>query len=277
MAYDTEGHISAINLLQSVFLWIGNYMMKSYQPVSANMITLIPQICSVDKVAAQEVTLKVQLPIIRMFMSVWVMDKNLANLFIDEIEKVMSFSSWHSRMAAIQMSQIYGIFNLFQVDDLVRERIKKITIDSLCDEQLEVRLSACITLTGFIHSGFIEADKQLLDNLKTLSKIKARSKNKETGKVNINMKNLVKRHGGILGLCAVVGSCPYDVPSYLPETVTYLCQFINDPVPIQGSVRKCLSEFRRTHQDNWQEHSLSFDANQLSVLSDILISPNYYA
>ncbi len=49
----------------------------------------------------------------------------------------------------------------------------------------------------------------------------------------INTLNLIKRHGGILGLCSIVSSCPYDVPCYLPEAVTYLCQFINDPVPIQ--------------------------------------------
>ena len=43
------------------------------------------------------------------------------------------------------------------------------------------------------------------------------------------------------------------------------------------SVKKCLSEFRRTHYDNWQEHQLKFDASQLETLNDILISPNYYA
>ena len=48
-----------------------------------------------------------------------------------------------------------------------------------------------------------------------------------------NMPNIIKRHGGVLGLCSIVNSCPYDVPSYLPDTVTYLCQYTNDPVPIQ--------------------------------------------
>ncbi len=66
-----------------------------------------------------------------------------------------------------------------------------------------------------------------------MSKVQARKKDKETGKVIVNMANLVKRHGGVLGLCAIVQSCPYDVPSYLPDTVTYICSFINDPVPIQ--------------------------------------------
>lgn len=70
-------------------------------------------------------------------------------------------------------------------------------------------------------------------NFQKLASIKAKSKDKETGKFVINMPNLIKRHGGILGLCAIVSSSPYDVPPYLPETVTYLCSFINDPVPIQ--------------------------------------------
>ena len=134
-----------------------------------------------------------------------------------------------------------------------------------------------------------------------MSTIKPRVKDAETGKMVTNMVNIIKRHGGVLGLCSIVNSCPYDVPNYLPDTVTYLCQYINDPVPIQvsayqvsnklicfvvnkvtfyfmkSSVRKCLSEFRRTHHDNWQEHKLSFNEGQLSILADILISPNYYA
>ncbi len=113
--------------------------------------------------------------------------------------------------------------------------------------------------------------------MKSLSKIKAKKKDAETGKLMINMPNLIKRHGGILGLCSIVNASPYEVPAYLPDVVTYLCEFINDPVPIQGSVKKCLSEFRRTHHDNWQEHKIKFDESQLSILSDILISPNYYA
>ena len=48
----------------------------------------------------------------------------------------------------------------------------------------------------------------------------------------INQPNLIKRHGGILGLCSLVNASPYDIPSYLPDVVTYLCQFTNDPEPI---------------------------------------------
>jgi hypothetical protein len=68
-------------------------------------------------------------------------------------------------MAAIQMCQNFGIFNLFQVEESARNRIKKIITDSLCDEQLEVRLAASIALTGFIHSNFVRADQELIVNI----------------------------------------------------------------------------------------------------------------
>ena len=76
--------------------------------------------------------------------------------------KVIKFKSWHSRLAAIQMLQSFGIFNLFLVNDKIKSIIKEIIINSLTDEQLEVRLSACLTLTGFIHSNFFSVDDELI-------------------------------------------------------------------------------------------------------------------
>lgn len=58
-------------------------------------------------------------------------------------------------------------------------------------------------------------------------------KTKDIDKIVINKQNLVKRHSGVLGLCSIVNSSPYDLPAYLPDIVSYLCEFINDPQPIQ--------------------------------------------
>ncbi len=45
----------------------------------------------------------------------------------------------------------------------------------------------------------------------------------------------------------------------------------------KDTVAKCLSEFKRTHQDNWQENRLKFSEDQLNMLSDTSLSQNYYA
>ena len=46
---------------------------------------------------------------------------------------------------------------------------------------------------------------------------------------------------------------------------------------VQGTVKKVLSDFRRTHHDSWNEHKRNFTDDQLVVLTDLLISPSYYA
>ncbi len=45
----------------------------------------------------------------------------------------------------------------------------------------------------------------------------------------------------------------------------------------QASVKKTLQEFKRTHQDNWQDHKQRFSEDELAVLTDLLVSPSYYA
>ncbi|CAF3616295.1 unnamed protein product [Rotaria sordida] len=82
---------------------------------------------------------------------------------------------------------------------------------------------------------------------------------------------------GILGLCAIVLSSPYDIPTYVPDALMLLCEHSHDPDIIQKSIKNCLSEFRRTHHDSWHEHREQFTEDQLAVLADVLISHSYYA
>ncbi|VDN35061.1 unnamed protein product [Gongylonema pulchrum] len=84
------------------------------------------------------------------------------------------------------------------------------------------------------------------------------------------------RHAGVLALSAIVLAYPYSVPSFLPEVLMQLCPHTSDKQPMQGTAKKALSEFKRTHQDSWHEHKMQFSEDQLSILTDLLVSPNYY-
>lgn len=112
--------------------------------------------------------------------------------------------------------------------------------------------------------------------------------------------DLVRRHAGVLGLSACILSSPYDVPTWMPQLLMDLSAHLNDTQPIEVSelitiillvlkggaitwarvqmtVKKTLSNFRRTHHDNWQQHKQQFTDDQLLVLTDLLVSPCYYA
>lgn len=116
----------------------------------------------------------------------------------------------------------------------------------------------------------------------------------------------MRRHAGVLGLSACILSSPYDVPTWMPQLLMDLSAHLNDTQPIevrlpaahlssslaldfcfelcideslvlQMTVKKTLSNFRRTHHDNWQQHKQQFTDDQLLVLTDLLVSPCYYA
>merc|ERR1711915_763997 len=69
----------------------------------------------------------------------------------------------------------------------------------------------------------------------------------------------------------------YDIPSHLPAILMILADHLHDPQPIPATVKNVFQEFKRTHQDNWAEHKQKLTEDQLATLTDLLVSPSYYA
>ena len=65
-------------------------------------------------------------------------------------------------------------------------------------------------------------------------------------------------------------------PEHVPDVLIELEKHLHDIQPIPKTIKETFQEFKRTHQDNWQEHKLKFFSHQLVVMTDLLVSPNYY-
>jgi len=57
----------------------------------------------------------------------------------------------------------------------------------------------------------------------------------------------------------------------------YICTCMYVFSLLQSTIRKTLGDFKRTHHDNWEQHSLKFTEQQLAVLRDLTIPPTYCA
>ncbi|KAH8027891.1 hypothetical protein HPB51_011121 [Rhipicephalus microplus] len=55
------------------------------------------------------------------------------------------------------------------------------------------------------------------------------------------------------------------------------CEFLKVTDDLLATIKKTLSNFRRTHHDNWRDHKVKFTDDQLAVITDLLVSPSYYA
>jgi len=169
------------------------------------------------------------------------------------------------------------IFYFRQAPLISEEKVLEI-LEVICrcldDEIIEVREMAATTLTGILrlsprHSVITLKDR-FVNLVREVSLPSRQSPHYST--------SLRKLHAAILGICAIVDSYPYTVEKWMPTLLTeVLAEHTYDPIPVSTTVRKCASNFKKTHQDTWHEDSSKFNEDQLSALSTLLTGSSYYA
>lgn len=226
---------------------------------------------------------------------------------LDAIEQIVDkLTSWKSKAAVLELLQVIVFSNMPSVlsKDEWPALVVKIVEKGLVDDSIQVRVKAGQVLSGLLHCAFINKDgrenllkkfySRVIKNKRakkkavkghgsgaspvdtdgTQNKAKHSSDGKNDDK---SITSMVYRHAGILGLCAFVDAYPYDVPEFVPDILMFLSGYIHEVQPISMTIKKTLQDFKRTHQDNWQDHKLKFSDDQMAVLTDILVSPSYYA
>ena len=118
--------------------------------------------------------------------------------------------------------------------------LTSIVTDLLVDEQLEVREAAGNTLGGFFHCRFAPISDALLRSFRKLAKTRVKQKTPRASTAadvttTIPPDAVYRRHGGVLGFCAIIQAFPYDVPEIVPPVLMDVCEHIHDPMPISGS------------------------------------------
>lgn len=196
------------------------------------------------------------------------------------LRKAASCGLWKVKIPVLLILQVLAFWNLFTFSSsssAINELVDLLLL-LMEDTQIEVRELAASTVSGLVRCGFLSHDKvKILFSKQSRTKIPKKPKEETDSGMPGQEGHLVRRHCGVLGLAALVEACPYTVPDWLPDIVDELSTHLHDPAPIPSTVKKTMSEFKRTHHDNWREHKLKFTEDQLSALSDLLVSPSYYA
>jgi len=144
----------------------------------------------------------------------------------------------------------------------------------LDDEVVEVREMAAITLSGILRVSPRRSVLALKDRFVRLAR-NSILPDRQSPTYNSTLR---QRHAAILGICALIDSYPYTIERWMPDLLTsVLAEHTYDPIPISTTVRKCASNFRKTHQDTWHEDAKRFTEQQLVQLSTLLTGSSYYA
>ncbi|KAF5337122.1 hypothetical protein D9611_003196 [Ephemerocybe angulata] len=189
-------------------------------------------------------------------------------------EAIQNSPSWRVRLKALPLLQVFYFRQLPLISEVKIVQMLEVLCQRLDDEVVEVREMAATTLSGILRLSPRRSVLTLKDRFVRLSK---NSHLPDRTDPNYNAA-VRQRHAAILGICALVDSYPYTVEKWMPDLLTtVLAEHTYDPIPISTTVRKCASNFKRTHQDTWHEDSKRFTDHQLAALSTLLTGSSYYA
>ncbi|KAI0050704.1 hypothetical protein FA95DRAFT_1581074 [Auriscalpium vulgare] len=186
-------------------------------------------------------------------------------------ETIQKSPSWKVRLQALPLVQVFYFRQVPLLSDAKITEILEVLCKCLDDDVVEVReMAATFNLScgrGFICSRISPQDRFV--RLLRRSPIPNRQSPTYTAAIR-------QRHAAILGICALVDSYPYTVERWMPDLLTtVLVEHTYDPIPISTTVRKCASNFKKTHQDTWHEDSKRFTEEQLAALSTLLTGSSY--
>lgn len=265
---------AAIRLLKTVIKWIVASLCRAQYSSIPEYFMFLPVVCFME---SYENDAEVS-TVCTSFLSAMSQSLTLPETMpyaLEAIFKTAEFSSWWARETCLEFLQVFIFHNLAILDSNPEwvSKVIDLVLRLLVDERPEVREKASQVLSGLIYCEIISSEMQakILKNFRKQCKTVVKSHKKHI------VNGLVTRHGGVLGLCAFINASPYDVPDAVPQIFLELGPHLTDPQPIPSTIRKTLGDFKRTHQDNWVQHKLKFTEEQLSVLSDLIVPPSYYA
>eukprot|EP00605_Chrysophyceae_sp_TOSAG23-4_P000346 GSChrysophyteH1.ASY1.ANO1.393.1 assembled CDS len=188
---------------------------------------------------------------------------------IEKLRDGKNSSSWHVRETIMLSLAAFMANNwaALSLDD--RKHCKDIFSEGILDPKPEIQQLARVGLVTYLShktpnelKGLSEAFCRNSDKYLLLEKRRKKENGDEsagTDKVDPKFTNTI-----MMMSCLVLCS-PYDMPSYLPQLVYSLVRH-KLTHSLKDTVSQTVLEFKRTHQDRWEEFKGSFSADQLDSL-----------
>ncbi|XP_043232367.1 proteasome activator complex subunit 4B-like isoform X2 [Amphibalanus amphitrite] len=276
----SEEKQSAMRVLKTVCQYLLTCAHTMLKFITPKMMELLPHLCAME---SYDIDRDLQAHCVRTLHAMAVPRHDAATMraLLRAVGVVMDHPYWRARVAGLAFLQAAAFHNMFlllgQEDEA--QTVTECVVRGLHDARVEVREMAVQVFSGLLHCGFIDSARQqeLRSEFEQMACTRLSRRGRGSAPSPDHVAQLRQRHTGVLGLCAFVNAAPYDVPEHLPQTLMTLGDHVNDPPPIQTTIRKTMTNFKRTHHENWRLHRQKFTDDQLTVLTDLLVSPSYYA
>ncbi|PWN45808.1 hypothetical protein IE81DRAFT_319641 [Ceraceosorus guamensis] len=186
-------------------------------------------------------------------------------------------ASWHTRIDALRVVQVTVSQNLISLGrrpDVV-DQVVELLLTLLGDAHPEVREEAATTLSGIVRG----SQRKLITQLRHrfVGIIANVGRVPKRGDADFQDK-ILRLHSGILGVTALLGAFPYEVPKWMPDLICEaLIPHDESPPPISTTVRKAAAAFKRSHQDTWEIDRSAFGDRLNEIAEWVRGSSSYFA
>ncbi|CAG0888612.1 unnamed protein product [Cyprideis torosa] len=268
----------ALCLIQTMAKWLIHSIKRNGMNEPPEVFELVPTLLVFENYDRDEELKRMCFHCV-IYMSVSILNTATIAKLLQKLRETSYSKSWKARdgsLCFLQSSIFWNLFVFLNHKDWC-EMSLEIVLRLLGDQQVEVRERAAQVLGGLIHTQFITEKRLKLLHSEFILQCQTRIPPRASLAEQRDQECIIRRHRGVLGLCAYVSAFPYDVPLDMPDVLMIIGNHLSDPAPIGTTVRKTLSNFKRTHHDNWHEHKRKFSDDQLATLTDLLVSPSYYA
>ncbi|OCH96671.1 ARM repeat-containing protein [Obba rivulosa] len=258
----------------TLLLWIWDFSHGPQAPlVFPYTITLLPEILRMSELNDSSELQTYSSGVLYVLSAVNPVPEYVETIADNFIDAIKSSSSWRIRVKALPTLIVFFYRNLLRIPPRIVSRLMEALLECLADENIEVREMASKMLSGVVRCSQRQSIPVLKNHFVNLAK-----KTRLPSRGDPNYATLLRTlHSAILGLCALIESFPYSVEPWMPSLTDVLALHATDPVPISTTIRKCASEFKKTHQDTWHKDQLAFNEDQLQNLSTMLVGTSYYA
>jgi hypothetical protein len=207
---------------------------------------------------------------------------------VKQIENVKRLALGHQRWKARQWMLLFLRFFTFNHAILLPPSEHAEILDwskhSLEDSNVDVRKAATSALSSLIRS--LNPTEEVVSKLASHFLQMVAANNKRTNAKlrqdkdetpTTSSETIAALAAGVSGLVSIAASCPYSIPTWLPNVIICLQRLSShNNGAIATLASEEISQFWKTHRDEWHFHKTNFTEEQLRILDDKPI-PSYYA
>jgi hypothetical protein len=177
-------------------------------------------------------------------------------------------TSWHVRETVMMCLSgfMVGNWTSLSLDD--RKICKEVFTQGFLDLKPEIQQLARVGLIAYLShktptelKSFAEAYCRNSDKFLLLEKRRKKEGNGDASSDKVDQKLTTT----VMMMSCLVLCFPYDMPSFMPQLV---CSLVRHKAShsLKDTVSQTVLEFKRTHQDRWEEFKTYFSADQLDSL-----------